>query len=168
MPENDLSKKMGVEINPMTNGPNVDATMMTSVDGVFATGNVLHVHDLVDFVSEESTRTGRYVADYLEGRRPAAQVRIKPGANVRYVNPGRFDPAADSTKLYFRSLIVKNSAVVEARLAGNVVWQKKISHVQPSEMITLTLEKKEVERLAAGREAGREAGPDSVLEVSIT
>jgi NADPH-dependent 2,4-dienoyl-CoA reductase/sulfur reductase-like enzyme len=160
VPENDLSKKMGVEINPMTNGPHVDATMMTSVDGVFATGNVLHVHDLVDFVSEESARTGRYVADYLEGRRPSVQVRIKPGANVRYVNPGRLDPAAGSTKLYFRSLIVKNSAVVEARLAGNVVRQRRMSHVQPSEMITLTLEKKEIERLGVG--------PDAVLEVSIT
>ncbi len=164
VPENDLSKKMGVEINAMTNGPHVDATMMTSVDGVFATGNVLHVHDLVDFVSEESARTGRYVADYLEGRRPAVQLRIKPGANVRYVNPGRLDPAAESTKLYFRSLIVKNSAVVEARLAGNVVRRRKVSHVQPSEMITLTLEKKELEPFAAGREAG----PDAVLEVSIT
>jgi len=160
VPENDLSKKMGVEINPQTGGPHVDATMMTSVDGVFATGNVLHVHDLVDFVSEESARTGGFVADYLEGRRPASQLRIKPGANVRYVSPGRLDPAAGSTKLYLRSLIVKNSAVLEARLAGNVVRQARTSHVQPSEMITLTLEKKELERFAVG--------PDAALEVSIT
>jgi NADPH-dependent 2,4-dienoyl-CoA reductase/sulfur reductase-like enzyme len=160
VPENDLSKKMGVEINPQTNGPYVDSTMMTSVDGVFATGNVLHVHDLVDFVSEESARTGGFVADYLEGRRPASQIRIKPGANIRYVNPGRLDPAAESTKLYFRSLIVKNSAVVEARLAGNLVRQAKKSHVQPSEMITLTLERKDLERVAVG--------PDAALEVSLT
>ena len=160
VPENDLSKKMGVEINPQTNGPHVDATMMTSVDGVFATGNVLHVHDLVDFVSEESARTGGFVADYLEGRRPASQLRVKPGANVRYVNPGRIDPAAESTKLYFRSLIVKNSAVVEARLAGNVVRQLKKSHVQPSEMITMTLERKDLERFAVG--------PEAALEVSLT
>jgi NADPH-dependent 2,4-dienoyl-CoA reductase/sulfur reductase-like enzyme len=160
VPENDLSKKMGVDINPQTNGPHVDATMMTSVDGVFATGNVLHVHDLVDFVSEESARTGAHVADFLEGRRPAMQLRIKPGANVRYVNPGRLDAAAESTKLYLRSLIVKNSAVVEARLAGNVVRRARLSHVQPSEMITLTLERKELEKVAAG--------PDAALEVSLT
>ncbi len=79
VPENELSKNAGVEINPATNGPWVDSTLMTSVPGIFACGNVLHVHDLVDFVAEESRRAGSFAADWLQasgrgrnsGSRPA-------------------------------------------------------------------------------------------------
>jgi len=110
VPENELSKDAGVELNATTNGPIVDSTMMTNVDGVFACGNVLHVHDLVDWVAEEARATGRNAAAWLRGERPGVQVRLKAGSNVRYANPGKLDPRRDN-KVYLRSLIVKNEAV---------------------------------------------------------
>ena len=61
MPENELSKMAGVELNPMTNGPVADSMLMTNVPGVFACGNVLHVHDLVDYVVEEARRSYNFV-----------------------------------------------------------------------------------------------------------
>jgi NADPH-dependent 2,4-dienoyl-CoA reductase/sulfur reductase-like enzyme len=158
VPENDLSRTMGVEINPQTGGPIVDATMMTSVEGVFATGNVLHVHDLVDYVSEESQRTGAFVVRYLAGERPKMQLRTKAGPNVRYVNPGRC-LVDGPTQLYFRTLIVKNKAAVELKINGKLIKSVRSSHVQPSEMITLGLTPEDLRDVAVG--------PDSTLEVGI-
>ncbi len=156
VPENELSKEAGVELNATTNGPIVDSTLMTNVDGVFACGNVLHVHDLVDWVAEESRLAGRRAAEWLKGERPAVQLRVKAGSNVRYANPGRLDPKRDN-KVYMRSLVVKNDAMVELKADNRLVRQIKKGHVQPSEMITLSVGPKELEGL----------GPDSVLELSI-
>jgi NADPH-dependent 2,4-dienoyl-CoA reductase/sulfur reductase-like enzyme len=157
IPENELSKTAGVAITPATNGPVVDATMMTSVEGVFATGNVLHVHDLVDNVTEESRLTGGFVADYLDGKRPDRQLRVKPGSNVRYVNPSRVDPGAGG-RLYLRPLIVKNKAELAVRSGGTQVRRVVLNHVQPSEMISLMLRAGDMADLA----------PDAVLEVSLS
>lgn len=157
IPENELSRTAGVEIAPATGGPVVDATMMTSVEGIFATGNVLHVHDLVDHVSEESRLTGRFVADFLQGRRPGRQLRVKAGSNVRYVNPSRVDPSRD-TRLYLRPLIVKNKAELIVRADTGPVRRVVKGHVQPSEMVTVTL-----------REGDCDGLPDhAVLEVAIS
>jgi len=158
VPENELSKKLGVELNPMTNGAWVDSTLMTNVPGVFACGNVLHVHDLVDYVVEESRRAGGFAADYLAGKHPAKEIRVKPGSNVRYVNPGRLDPSRDN-KLYMRTLIVKNDAALEVKLNNKVIRTVKKNHVQPSEMLSFTLGPADL--------AGCEGVPESVLEISI-
>lgn len=158
VPENELSKKMGVEINPMTNGPYVDSSLMTSVPGVFAAGNVLHVHDLVDYVVEEARRAGAFAAEWLSGKRAAKEIRVKAGPNVRYVNQSRIDPERDN-KLYLRTLIVKNDAVLEVKLNNKVIRQARKSHVQPSEMLSLSLG-------PADLEAALQA-PDSTLEISI-
>ena len=158
VPENELSKKMGVEINPMTNGPYVDSSLMTSVPGVFAAGNVLHVHDLVDYVVEEARRAGAFAAEWLSGKRSQKEIRVKAGPNVRYVNQSRIDPARDN-KLYLRTLIVKNDAVLEVKLNNKVIRQARKSHVQPSEMLSLSLG-------PADLEAALQA-PDSTLEISI-
>ena len=135
VPENELSKQAGVEIDPTTNGPIVDARLMTSVDGIFAAGNVLHVHDLVDYVSEEARRAGAYVVKYLGQEFPDRQLRVKPGANVRYVRPGKCDPSAVN-RFYMRPLVVKNDATVVIRLDTAEVKRLKRPHIQPSEMIT--------------------------------
>jgi thioredoxin reductase len=156
IPENELSKTAGIEISPATNGPLVDATMMTSVEGIFATGNVLHVHDLVDNVSEESHLTGGFVADYLQGRRPARQIRVRAGSNVRYVNPSRADPSRE-THLYLRPLIVKNKAQLTVLANNRKVRMVVKNHVQPSEMIMLTLRQADCQGLP----------DDAVLEVAI-
>jgi thioredoxin reductase len=156
VPENELSKDAGVELNATTNGPIVDSTMMTNVDGVFACGNVLHVHDLVDWVAEEARATGRNATAWLKGERPGVQVRLKAGSNVRYANPGKLDPRRDN-KVYLRSLIVKNDAVLELRLDNRVIRSIKKGHVQPSEMITLNIGPKDLDGV----------GSDSALELAI-
>ena len=158
IPENELSKEAGVVINPQTGGPLVDSTMMTSVEGLFAAGNVLHVHDIVDYVTEEARRTGGYVAEYLTGFKPSLQVKVKAGSNVRYVNPAMFNPEKPD-RLYLRSLIVKNKAVVDISVDGTPLQQIKQRHVQPSEMISISLS-------AAGIDPSIFT-PDSAMEVSI-
>jgi NADPH-dependent 2,4-dienoyl-CoA reductase/sulfur reductase-like enzyme len=156
VPENELSREAGVSLNPMTNGPWVDSYLMTSVPGVFACGNVLHVHDLADYVVEESRRAGRFAAAWLGGARPERELRVKAGSNVRYVAPSRVEPGRDN-KLYLRTMIVKNDAVLEVKLDGKVLRSTKRNHVQPSEMISISLGMTELEF----------AGPDAVVEISI-
>jgi NADPH-dependent 2,4-dienoyl-CoA reductase/sulfur reductase-like enzyme len=157
IPENELSKTADVKISSETNGPVVDSTMMTSVESVFATGNVLHVHDLVDNVTEESRLTGGFVADYLSGRRPELQVRTRPGSNVRSITPGQVDPSREN-RLYLRPLIVKNKAVLVVSVGTRQVRRVVKPHVQPSEMISLTLRESDLADLPY----------DAVLELSIT
>jgi NADPH-dependent 2,4-dienoyl-CoA reductase/sulfur reductase-like enzyme len=158
VPENELSRKAGVSINPMTNGPWVDSYLMTSVPGVFACGNVLHVHDLVDYVVEEARRAGRFAAAWLSGERPRRELRVKAGPNVRYVAPARLEAGRDN-KLYLRAMIVKNDAVLEASLDGKVLRSVKKNHIQPSEMITLSLGSAELDA-STDR-------PDAIVEISI-
>ena len=136
IPENELSRELGVELHSQTNGPVVDSRLMTSMPGVFASGNVLHIHDLVDYVAEESQRCGKFAADYLEGVGQPDQVRLSPGSNVRYVAPGMLQRAG-TNRLYLRSLIAKVGATVEVRANGELIKSQKEHHVQPSEMVSL-------------------------------
>lgn len=89
IPENELSKRAGVKIDPKTSGPVVDENMETSVPNVFACGNVVHVHDLVDHVSQDGTKAGRNAAKRILGELPLLErrIRIKPEGNIRYVVP---------------------------------------------------------------------------------
>ena len=158
IPDNEISKKLGVELSPETGGAIVDAGLMSSVEGVFACGNVLHVHDLVDWVTEEAETCGASVLSYLEGAYRREQRRVVPGANVKYVVPGRYFPAAEN-RFYLRSLVVKNQAELLVSLDGEPVKRKRLAHVQPSEMVSFTL---------APGELPESAGePERRLEVSI-
>jgi NADPH-dependent 2,4-dienoyl-CoA reductase/sulfur reductase-like enzyme len=157
-PENELSREAGVLLNSTTGGPQVDSSLMTSVEGVFACGNVLHVHDLVDWVAEEARRAGVHAAAWLRGDRPRTQIRLKAGQNVRYVNPGRLNPLGEN-KIFLRSMIVKNDAVLELTLDNQVCRTIKHSHVQPSEMINVTFGPADMEKLRFSAE--------SVMEFSI-
>jgi len=158
VPENELSKKAGVELNSVTNGPLVDSGLMTNIDGVFACGNVLHVHDLADWVCEESRRAGRFASAWLRGERPGIQIRVKAGQHVRYVNPSRIAPDRENI-IYLRSMIVKNDALIELRLDNSLFRSKKERHVQPSEMISI--------RLGPDDFKSFDNKPDSILEFSI-
>ncbi len=158
LPDTELAKKLGVALNPETGGPLVDAGLQTSVPGVFACGNLLHVHDLVDYVTEEAERCGQRVAEYLAGEYEGLQHRVAPGANVRYVVPNCYFPGRDN-RFYLRSLVVKNQARLEVRLGGELAKQRRLPHVQPSEMVYFTLK--------PGDLAGLPAGGDRTLEVSI-
>jgi thioredoxin reductase len=158
VPENELSREAGVELNATTGGPQVDSSLMTNVEGVFACGNVLHVHDLVDWVAQEARRAGIQAASWLKGMRPATQIRLKAGPNVRYVNPGKLNPQGDN-KIFLRSMVVKNDAVLELKLDNQVFKSIKQNHVQPSEMISVTISPKDMERIRFSAE--------SVMEASI-
>jgi NADH dehydrogenase FAD-containing subunit len=158
VPENELSREAGVELNSTTGGPKVDACLMTNVDGVFACGNVLHVHDLVDWVAEEARRAGAQAVAWLKGSRPGSQIRLKAGSHVRYVNPGKLNPHGEN-KIYLRSMVVKNDAVLELRLDNQVMKTIKQNHVQPSEMINVTISQNDLENLRFNS--------DSIMEFNI-
>ncbi|HNP93465.1 MAG TPA: FAD-dependent oxidoreductase [Rectinema sp.] len=156
VPENELSRDAGIEIHPATNGPWVDSMLMTTMPGVFACGNVLHVHDLVDYVVEEARRAGANAAAWLSGYRAEREIRVKTGSNIRYIMPMRVNPEREN-RLYMRALVVKNDARLDVRLDGTEVKSRKLAHVQPSEMLSLTLKP---EDLAAARR-------DSTLEIAL-
>jgi len=158
VPENELSRAAGIELNAVTNGPLVDSGLMTNMNGIFACGNVLHVHDLVDWVCEESRRAGRFAAEWLRGELPSMQIKTKAGSHVRYVNPDQIAPEKENI-VYMRSMVVKNDAVLELRLDGKLIFSRKERHVQPSEMISLKLGPKDFK--------GCDIKPDSILEFSI-
>jgi pyruvate/2-oxoglutarate dehydrogenase complex dihydrolipoamide dehydrogenase (E3) component len=158
VPENELSKTAGIELNNVTNGPMVDSSLMTNMDGVFACGNVLHVHDLVDWVCEESRRAGRYAVQWLRGEHPALQIQTKAGSHVRYVNPARIAMDREN-HIYLRSMVVQNDAVLEICIDNNIIRSKKERHVQPSEMISLKIGHEDFE--------GLEVNSDSILEFNI-
>jgi len=151
IPDNEFSKKIGVDLNPETGGPWVDSRLMTNVQGVFACGNVLHVHDLVDYVSEESSRCGEAAADYISGEPAPSQFFVTSGANIKYILPNKYSPEADQ-KFYLRSLIVKNNAELSVSIDGEEIKRKKLVHVQPSEMVSLTLKREEFTGVGESKE----------------
>jgi NADPH-dependent 2,4-dienoyl-CoA reductase/sulfur reductase-like enzyme len=165
IPENELSRAAGVPINGDTSGPVVDASLMTGIDGIFACGNVLHVHDLVDFASEEARRCGQYAAAWLRAgggaERPSADAfapKVTAGANVRYVVPNAWAPGRENV-LYLRPMVVKNAAVLEVTVDGAGVRTQKLAHVQPSEMIRVTLKSDDIPSVDPAK--------PSLMEVSI-
>jgi pyruvate/2-oxoglutarate dehydrogenase complex dihydrolipoamide dehydrogenase (E3) component len=158
VPENELSKSAGVELNGVTGGAIVDSNLTTSMEGVFSCGNVLHVHDLVDWVTEESRRAGSYAARWLSGERPPLQFKTRAGANVRYATPARIDPGRNN-RIYLRSMVVKNDAVLELRLDNQLIRSVKKGHVHPPEMINVDL--------SPGNFEKKKFNADSVLEINI-
>ena len=173
IPENELSRAAGVSIEAGTGGPWVDADLMTHVEGIFACGNVLHVHDLVDFVTEEARRCGERVVSYLGGERKQGMLTVAPGANVRYVVPNTFVPGRENV-LFLRPLVVKNEARLEVRVDGQEIRSRRLAHVQPSEMIRLSLDKDAVSVGAKSTEYGstpyggaKSTGSGGAMEVSI-
>jgi NADPH-dependent 2,4-dienoyl-CoA reductase/sulfur reductase-like enzyme len=161
IPENELSKNAGVRISHDTGGPYIDAHLMTTLDGVFACGNVLHVHDLVDWASEEAERCGGFVAKYLRGELAERnQGRMLAGANVKYVVPNSYVPGVD-TDVAMRSMVVKERAYLIAKRGGAVLKRKLMRHVKPAEMIYLKLTGKE---LAVSAEHGESEPIEITLE----
>ncbi len=136
VPENELSAKAGIALNPVTNGPLVDSSLMTTKEGIFACGNVLHIHDLVDRVAEEASLAGDACADYLERKKTAREIPLKGGLNVRYTVPSRVNPDRPQ-RVSLRSLVALDTGVLAITLAGKVVFSKRLSWVRPGEMIAL-------------------------------
>ncbi len=160
IPENELSRGAGVQLHHDTGGPRVDANLMTSVEGVFACGNVLHVHDLVDWATKEATRCGGYVADYLNGVDGPAQGDVHAGANVRYVVPHEFIPGREN-KFSMRSLVVKDEGRLLVKQDGAVIKKRKLKHIKPAEMVHVTLR---AEEAPPAREGKRPAALEIAIE----
>jgi NAD(P)H-nitrite reductase large subunit len=138
VPENELTRKAGIAMNPITNGPAVNQHMQTSAKNVFACGNVVHVNDLVDNVSEESARAGKYAARYAMGKLADDQktVTCVTGRNVRYLCPQTVDAAEEggNVSLYFRVLQPELGVKLIARCGDKIIAQKKEFRVNPGEM----------------------------------
>ena len=141
IPENELSKTAGVELSQKTKGAVVDQTRETTVDGIFACGNVLQVHDLVDFVSEEAEIAGKYASDYvLNGKKEKKILNTTCGDNVSYVLPQKIDlNLKDNVKLFFRVNKVIKNCTVKVTCGGEVVLTKKKRIAVPGEMETALL-----------------------------
>ena len=143
IPENELTKGAGIALSPRTRGAVVSQTRETSVDGIFACGNVLQVHDLVDFVSEEAEMAGMYAAKYvLEGKKEHDYAEVVNGKNVSYVCPQKIDKnLGENVKLFFRVTNTFKDCTITAKCGDTVLVQKKKKIAVPGEMETLMLVK---------------------------
>ena len=147
IPENELSRGAGVEISPVTNGPVVDESLETSVSGVFACGNVLHVHDLVDFVSQEAEQAGRRAARFLRGGGERGRaVRLTAGKGIRYTVPASVDPRRMEEELTVRFRVdnVYRNAAVTVSVGGESLRRRKKLILTPGEMEEVRLRRAEL------------------------
>ena len=141
IPENELTRSAGIEISGITNGAVVDQDRQTSIEGVFACGNVLHVHDLVDFVSEEAEIAGKAAAEYINGENAdAVDVNIKTDGKIRYTVPQKITKDKDIT-VFFRVADVFRNVKVNVIKNGEKVYSKKKVKVAPGEMESVKLTK---------------------------
>ena len=142
IPENELSKKAGIELNPVTNGPKVDNALETSVKGIFACGNVLHVYDLVDQVTKEAEDAGMYAAEYAAEQKSAeAEISVVPEGLVRYTVPTRIASGRTPvTKIKFRVGRPVKSAKIRITSGDQVIFEsKKAKKFVPSIMENVNL-----------------------------
>ena len=150
IPENELSAESGVQLDRVTRGPVVDDSLQTSIPGIFACGNVLHVHDLVDFVSEEAERAGVCAATYVKREHIGTEgrmIRIVPAAGVRYTVPQMLHPdtMADQVIVRFRVGKPYRNCRIRVAINGDPILCKKRPVMAPGEMESIVLEKKIVE-----------------------
>lgn len=157
IPENELSKQAKVVLNPVTNGPVSDESFQTSTDGIFACGNVLHVHDLVDFVSQEAENAGKHAAAYVrEGRGGQKDVRkawedctiVCAGTGIRYTVPSFIDiqRVEKEIAIRFRVTAVFENCYVELLADGQLLTRKKVRVLTPGEMAEICLKSDEAEK----------------------
>ena len=157
IPENEISRGMGVEMNPVTSGPKVNESLETNLEGVFACGNVLHVHDLVDFVSEEAAAAGRNAAAYVKECRDAAgnrkvedihaerEIPLVATGGVRYTVPSTIRTAhmEDNLKVRFRVGSVYQNCLISVYFDDERVIHRKRPVMAPGEMEEVKLTKEQ-------------------------
>lgn len=141
IPENELSKGAKVHIDNITKGAYVDQNRETNIEGIFSCGNVLHVHDLVDFVSQEAEIAGKSAAEYImKGNNKTTKVLIKTDGQIRYTVPQIITEKKDA-KIYFRVSDVYRNAKIEVLRDGKTVKTQNKLKMAPGEMETLIIEK---------------------------
>ena len=150
IPENELSRAAGVDLNPITNGPIVNESLETNIPGVFAAGNVLHVHDLVDFVSQEASAAGRHAAAYIQNgsKTVSKEIAVKCENGVRYTVPVTIRPEAmdenGSVTLRFRvGNVYKNKKVV-VYAGDTAIFSRKRPVLAPGEMEDVIIKTKQL------------------------
>ena len=148
IPENELSRGLGVAMEGVTNGPVVNESLETSVEGVFACGNVLHVHDLVDFVSEEAAMAGKNAVRYIKGEtaKEAEKIHIIPTDGVRYTVPNYIRPANMEEELTVRFRVdgVYKNCYISTYFDEERVMRRKRPVAAPGEMEEIKLSKEKL------------------------
>lgn len=140
IPENELTRAAGIEIDPRTNGAVVSENMETSLPGVFACGNVVHVHDLVDYVSVESERAGQAAAEYLVKCKTAPiALEIKNGASVTYTVPQRIKDTQKPVGVFFRVNRIFEKSVIRVTAGTELLVSYPRAHMAPGEMEKIIL-----------------------------
>ena len=135
IPENELTKSANVTIDRITNGAVVDQDRQTEIEGIYSCGNVLHVHDLVDFVSEEAEIAGKGAAAYIKGENDGSKtdITVKADGKIRYTVPQKITAEKD-VNVYFRVADVFRDKKVTVKSGDNVIYQKKHQKLAPGEM----------------------------------
>ncbi|MBQ6520591.1 MAG: FAD-dependent oxidoreductase [Anaerolineaceae bacterium] len=143
LPENELSEMAGVLLSPNTSGAVVDEALQTSVPGIFAAGNVLHVHDLVDFVSQESELAGKNAAEFVKSTHTGEEMKhrqVVMGNGVNAIVPQKISAApAQDVRMMFRPRAVYKNAKIIASIGDQVLYSKKSRILAPGEMVNFTL-----------------------------
>jgi NADPH-dependent 2,4-dienoyl-CoA reductase/sulfur reductase-like enzyme len=145
IPENELSLGAGVRLEPVTGGASVDDHFMTSVPGIFSCGNVLHVHDLVDYVSEEANRVGQCAVDFLQSEiTSSAAIPVITKEDIRYVLPPKISGKEDVTLSLRVSRPMRNAAILVMD-GKRKVARKKLVRLHPAEMIRIKVKAGQIE-----------------------
>ncbi len=140
IPENELSKTASVKLSPVTRGAVVDQNRQTNIDGIFSCGNVLHVHDLADFVSEEAEIAGESAAKYLKsGLEKNTEIKVITDGKIRYTVPQIITDKTKDVKLFFRVSDIYKNVKFKATFGEEVVFEKKVLKVAPGEMQTIII-----------------------------
>ena len=142
LPENELSRAAGVQLSPVTGGPAVNESLETSIPGVFAAGNVLHVHDLVDYVSEEAGAAGAHAAAFIQqGGQGAPALPVRCANGVRYTVPSTVRPACAGDKLTLRFRVgnVYRNKKIAVYLGDTCIFTRRRPVLAPGEMETIQL-----------------------------
>lgn len=149
--ENELSAKMGIKLSRVTSGAVVNESLETSVEGVFACGNVLHVHDLVDYVSEEAKRAGSHAAEYIHNWKEEAiketwELEVEPQNGIRYTVPQTIRPEHMEEKLTLRFRVgaVYKDRYISVYCGSKRIFHKKKKKMAPGEMEQVTLQKSDL------------------------
>lgn len=148
IPENELSRGAGITLSPVTSGPVVNDSLETNIEGIFACGNVLHVHDLVDYVSQEAATAGKNAASYIKNGEAAAAktVEILPVDGVRYTVPKYVRPTemTDNLTVRFRVGDVYKNCCIATYFDNELISKRKRPVMAPGEMEQVILDKKKL------------------------
>lgn len=165
IPENELSLQAGIPMDRRTSGPIVNETMETSIPGVFGCGNVVHVHDLVDFVSEEGAKAGRNAAAYVRGDHRSAEPKklteIRAGEGISYTVPQHFrkgDELLEAQIMFRVNCTGKNVQIHILDEENNLIKRIRRPHIAPGEMERVLLKKEDLEKISGSITLKLESG----------